>query len=148
MLTKCTLCNPPRAGLDADPSQVFDTQLSSAEVQYGVGRRLGVQLCSEGPCPFCLGVMDRWGAHCESCMSGGDKTVNHHNIRDAIYSQARRARTAPQLEASGVARLLGLDASSDTRERPADVLLCRAQDITRGGAGAGRLALDIGIVCP
>ena len=33
--------------------------------------------------------------------------------------------------------------------RPADVLLCRAQDIdTAGASGAGRGALDVGIVCP
>ena len=70
------------------------------------------------------GFATGWGAHCESCMSGGDKTVNHHGMRDDIYSQAKRAHTAPQLEASGVVRLLGLDVGGDTRERPADVLLC------------------------
>ena len=45
--------------------------------------------------------------------------------------------------------LLGLDGARDTRERPADVLLCAAQDIHTGvGAGAGHVALDIGIICP
>jgi hypothetical protein len=37
------------------------------------------------------------------------------------------------------------------RERPADVLLCRAQDVRVGAAGGsavGRVALDVGIVCP
>ena len=136
------------AWLDATPSRALDTQVSNAEVQYGVGRRLGVQLCCEGPCPFCLGVMDRWGAHCESCMSGGDKTVNHNNIREDIYAQAKRAHTAPRLEASGVASLLGLETDGDTSERPADVLLCRPQDVARGGGAAGRVALDVGIVCP
>jgi len=65
----------PHAGawLDASPNIAFNTQLSNAEVQYGVGRRLGVQLCEEGPCQFCLGTLDRWGAHCESFMGGGDK---------------------------------------------------------------------------
>ena len=141
----------PHAGswLDAAPSCVMNTQLSNSEVQFGVGRRLGVELCEEGACPFCLGVMDRWGAHCESCMSGGDKTVNDNGVRDDIYSQAKRAHAAPQLEASGVLRLLGLEVGADTRERPADVLLCRAQDIGTGmGSGAGRVALDVGIVCP
>ena len=67
----------PHAGawLDATPNMALDTQLSNAQVQYGVGRRLGVQLCEEGPCKFCLGVMDRWGAQGQSCMVGGDKTV-------------------------------------------------------------------------
>ena len=49
------------AWLDAPPNIALDFQSSNAEVQYGVGRRLGVELCQEGPCQFCLGVMDRWG---------------------------------------------------------------------------------------
>ena len=53
-------------------------------------RRLGIELCEECPCPFCLGVMDRFGTQCESCMAGGDKTVNHINIRDDMYAHARR----------------------------------------------------------
>jgi len=141
----------PRSGswLDALPSRVMDTQLTNSEVQYGVGRRLGIELCEECPCPFCLGVMDRFGTHCESCMAGGDKTVNHNNLRDDTYAHARRAHTAPRLEACGVTRLLGLEDAGDGRVRPADVLLCRAQDIQTGvGAGAGKVALDIGIICP
>ena len=55
----------------------------------------------------------------------------------------------PQLEASGVMRLLGLQVGAETRDRPADVLLCRAQDIQVGaGNNVSRVALDIGIVCP
>ena len=81
-------------------------------------------------------------------MSGGDKTACHHCVRDAVYMQAKRAHTAPQLEATGVAGLLGIEVGRDSRERPADVLLGRAQDtITGGAAAAGRVALDIGIVC-
>lgn len=101
----------PRSGswLDAPPNRALTTQLSNAEVQYGVGRRLGCELCEEGPCPFCVGVMDKWGAHCESCMAGGDKTVNHNVVRDVLYAHARRAHTAPRLEACGVTRLLGLE---------------------------------------
>jgi len=82
-------------------------------------------------------------------MGGGDKTVNHNEVRDDVYAQAKRSHLAPQLEAMGVSSLLGLEQARDTRERPADVLLCRAQDIIVGtGGGAGRVALDIGIICP
>ena len=82
-------------------------------------------------------------------MSGRNTTVTHHKIRDALYLQAGKARTAPQHEAVGVARLLGLEVGRETQERPADVLLCRAQDIRAGGSlGAGKIALDVGIVCP
>ena len=46
-------------------------------------------------------------------------------------------------------RLLGVAGGSDSRHRPADVLLCRAQDVlTGGGIQSGRVALDVGIVCP
>ena len=141
----------PRSGswLDAPPNRALDTHLSNAEVQYGVGRRLGVELCEECPCPFCLGVMDRFGTHCEICMGGGDKTVNHHAVRDDLYVHAKRAHTAPRLEACGVTRLLGLEDGHGHRSRPADVLLCRAQDVHTGvGVGAGRVALDVGIICP
>ena len=83
------------------------------------------------------------------CMAGGDKTVNHHQIRDDLYVQAKRAHTLPQLEASGISRLLGLEVGREAAVRPADVLLCRAQDIQAGQGGGGRrVALDIGIVCP
>ena len=85
-----------------DERGFFDESLSE------VGRRLGIQLCEEGPCPLCLGVLDKFGAHCESCMSGGDKTVTHGSVRDDIYRHAKRAHTAPRLEACGVSRLLGL----------------------------------------
>ena len=61
----------------------------------------------------------------------------------------RSAHTAPRLEACGVTRLLGLEDDRDGQIRPADVLLCRAQDVHTGvGAGAGRVALDVGIICP
>ena len=137
------------AWLEAPPNAALDMQLSNAEVQYGVGRRLGVALCEECPCPFCLGVMDKYGAHCETCMTGGDKTVNHNEVRDDTYIHARRAHTAPRLEACGVSRLLGLQVVENSQERPADVLLVRAQDITTGmGTNASRVALDIGIICP
>ena len=132
----------PRAGswLDAPPNRALNTNLSNAEVQYGVGRRLGIELCEECPCPFCLGVMDRFGSHCEACMAGGDKTVNHNIVRDDIYMHAQRAHTAPRLEACGVSRLMGLQDEADGQIRPADVLLCRAQDVQTGlGGEMGRL---------
>ena len=81
-------------------------------------------------------------------MAGGDKTVTHNRVRDNIYAQARCAHTMPQLEASGVMRLLGLQVGTETRDRPADVLLCRGQDIQLGaGSNVSRVALDIGILC-
>ena len=136
--------------LEAQPNRALNTHLTNAEVQYGVGRRLGIELCEEHPCPFCMGTVDKFGVHCESCMAGGDKTVNHNVLRDDVYIHARSAHTAPRLEACGVSRLMGLQDDRDGSVRPADVLLCRAQDIRTGVGemGAGRVALDLGIICP
>eukprot|EP00973_Karenia_brevis_P032592 4499091-Karenia_brevis.AAC.1 len=63
----------PRAGLwlGAPPCRALDLRLTNAEVRSRVGRRLGAELCEEKPCPFCLGVVDRWGIHPESCTAGG-----------------------------------------------------------------------------
>ena len=43
-----------------------------------------------------------------------------------------------------------MDDAGDRNVRPADVLLCRAQDVHTGvgPAGAGKVALDVGIICP
>ena len=103
--------------------------------------------------------MDEWGIHAESCTAGGDKTSGHHAVRNDLYVQSKRGATAPVLEASGVLNVLGISAADRgvgpvgdqaTAERPADVLLCRAHDIVTGagGMGNGRVALDVGIVCP
>ena len=73
-------------------------------------------------------------------MSGGGKSVTHLKIEDDLYLQAPRLRTAPQHEAVGIALFLGLEVGRETQERPADVLLCRAQDIRTGGSlGAGKV---------
>eukprot|EP00973_Karenia_brevis_P077768 10806529-Karenia_brevis.AAC.1 len=80
--------------------------------------------------------MDRWGIHAESCTGGGDKTYGHHIVRNDLYAQSKRGNTGPVLEASGVLNMLGVgdhrgagQGEGGGRERPADVLLCRAHDI-------------------
>ena len=67
----------PRSGswLEALPNRALDLHLTNAEVQYGVGRRLGCALCEERPCLFCLGIMDKCRAHCESCTAGGTRRL-------------------------------------------------------------------------
>lgn len=151
------------AWLDALPSKALDLKLTNQELRSRVGRRLGQELCEECPCPFCFGVMDRWGIHAESCTAGGDKTVGRNIIRNGIYAHSQRGATAPILEAGGVLGTLGLEEprgrsavgctgrpGERNLERPADVLLCRGQDVRVGVAarGDGRVALDVGVVCP
>ena len=88
--------------------------------------------------------MDRFGAHAETCMGGGDKVTTHNCTRDTIHQQAQAANIASQLQAAGV--LAGEpgesggaagEQSGDVRRRPADVLVCRAQDIRTGKRGTG-----------
>ena len=62
--------------------------LTNAEFRSRMGRRLGHELCEESACPFCFGVMDRFGIHPECCMAGGDKTAGHHIIRNDLYGQS------------------------------------------------------------
>ena len=152
----------PHAGawLDAPPSRVQDMRMTNPEIRSRVGRRLGVALCEEMACPFCFCTLDKWGVHAECCMSGGDKTAAHHCIRNRLYIHARGAGTVPVLEAADVLNVLGIPGvegegvgggNTRNQERPADVLLCRAQDVrvgAAGGAAVGRVALDVGIVCP
>ena len=54
------------------------TRLTNDEFQSRVKRRLGIEICEERPCPYCFQIMDKFGAHAESCMGGGDKTVMHN----------------------------------------------------------------------
>ena len=93
-------------------------------------------------------------------MSGGDKTAAHHCVRNRLYIYARGAGAVPVLEAADVLNVLGIpgmegdgvgEDSGRSRERPADVLLCRARDVRVGaaeGSAAGRVAMDVVIVCP
>ena len=64
------------------------------------------------------------------------------------------------LEAADVLNVLGVPGSAGegvggsiarSWERPADTLLCKAQDVrvgAAGGAAVGLVALDVGFVCP
>ncbi len=84
---------------------------------------------------------------------GGDKTFAHLSVRNDIYRHAKAGSTGPVLEAAGVLRTLGVEeegVATANRERPADILLCRSQDIKVGrcrGGFMGRVALDVGIIC-
>ncbi len=75
-------------------------------------------LNEERSCPFCFKIMDQYGSHCESCMSGGDVTLRHNEARDTIHGQARMASTRPELERQGLLRDLGEPGVNG--RRPAD----------------------------
>ena len=65
------------------PCSAFDQKLTNEEFKGRMARRLGFEVCEEGPCPFCFQAMDRFGAHAESCMGGGDKTLR---LREALHT--------------------------------------------------------------
>ena len=87
----------PKSGawLEAPPDRNLGLRLSNAELRSRVCRRLGKELCEEGPCPLCFGVMDKWGVHAETCMSGGDKTAAHHCVRNRLHRQSKLASFSP-----------------------------------------------------
>ena len=99
-------------------------------------------------------------------MSGGDKNTGHNVLRDRIYKQAQLGGIRPKLEAAhllvedgrgtvddggGGSQGARGDGGEDAGRRPADVLICGAQDIwtgSRGHSGEAKVALDVGVVCP
>ena len=91
-------------------------------------------------------------------MGGGVKVTSHNCTRDNLFKHAQMANVPPALEAVGVlsgeggqAVGGGVPQGGDARSRPADVLVCRGQDVRTGnggGRGRAKVALDVGIVCP
>ena len=130
----------PHAGdwLHAPPSKELEYRFTNEEFRSRTGRRLGKELCDETRCPLCFQVLDRFGIHAETCMAGGDKTLAHNEHRNTLFKQAKLGGLQPELEKGGLFQEAGGREQEgderDARRRPADVLLCRAQDFkTRGG---------------
>jgi len=136
------------AWLEGVPCKALGLQLSSEEFRSRMGRRLGCDICDEHPCPLCYQVMDRFGAHAEGCMSGGDANLRHNENRDTIHAQCKLAGCRPELEKAKV--LAGVLKERDLAgRRPADTLLrCRGGVKTKRGKRLPQVALDIGFVNP
>ena len=139
----------PRAGawLNGIPSSTGNTKLSREEFQSRVGRRLGLVLCEETACPLCHQTMDRFGAHAESCVCGGDFTAKHNQTNLHIYKQAKTAGAMPEMEKAKL--LAGGSIPNLGRRRPADTLLNSAAGIKTGKQrNRLKVALDVGVVSP
>lgn len=78
-------------------------------------------------CPLCRMVIDIHGHHVFACMCGGDKVLEHNEIRNEVHRVAKVAGAQPELEAGGL--LGGLGWPGVAGRRPADTLLVAA----RGG---------------
>jgi hypothetical protein len=75
--------------LEGIPCQAIGTRLSGEEFRSRMGRRLGIEICEETSCPLCFETMDKFGAHAESCMGGGDAVARHNESRDTLHKQAK-----------------------------------------------------------
>jgi hypothetical protein len=92
--------------------------------------------------------MDKFGAHAESCMGGGDAVARHNESRDTLHKQAKAGGTRPELEKTKL--LAGLNRNNNLGgRRPADTLLHSTGGIhTARGRQMGKIALDVGFVNP
>lgn len=63
--------------------------------------RLGIPLGPERPCLLCHGKdkADALGDHSLSCMSGGNKTLLHHEVLDVVFDLASKLGGIPAREA-------------------------------------------------
>jgi hypothetical protein len=144
-------CRAPGSGrwLLRPPTLVGDTVFSSIDFTTAVLQMLGVAslLGIAGDlCKFCGCIRDGRGIHDRSCTAGGDITVRHNAVRDAIFRFACRGRLQPILERIGLLAEPGM--LLDLR-RPADVLIEGALNSQAGGPGSSpldRLALDVKVI--
>ena len=91
------------------PSLTLDNSLSRDDFVTAVRLRLGVDVSPGAGTCFRGLVADPAGRHALSCMSGGDTTALHNQIRDLIFDYCKRGGLHPVLEASHL--LPGLDAA-------------------------------------
>ncbi len=100
-------------------------------------------------CPYCGSLLDSLARHAQSCMSGGDHTIQHNCIREVFYNVCERGGLRPESE---VPRLQKDVSAPDGSRRPADVLVLRslamARQLPNGSATvrAERVALDFAVV--
>ena len=102
--------------------------------------------------PILLWYYGQVGSACRELCSWGDKTFAHHSVRNDIYGHAKAGGTGPVLEAAAVLLTLGVDeAGEEIRVWSVRTCCCVDHRILKLVAVAefmGRVALDVGIVCP
>ena len=115
------------------PSKSLGTHIDPLLFRTTILRWLRVPLYeSEYHCPFCDGVVDRFGDHCLVCSCGGDRTKRHNLIRNEVFHLCYSAGLNPELERPGLLRPRPLFGSAyesgevrdpNVDRRPADVYL-------------------------
>jgi hypothetical protein len=127
------LLQQPAAGawLLARPSPALGLDLDSAFFRVLLRLRLRIPVASsDGYCPLCDGIADRFGDHARACPCGGDRTKRHNRLRTVLAAKATAAGLSPEVEKMGLLpeRPEELGASevgrpSVSQRRPADVYL-------------------------
>ena len=127
------LVQQPGAGawLFARPSKVLGLHLDAAFFRVALRMRLRVPVAStDGYCPLCDGIADRYGDHARACPCGGDRTKRHNRLRGLVAARASAAGLSPEVEKQGLLphrpEELGASESgrpSVSQRRPADVYL-------------------------
>ena len=90
-----------RTWLSAVP--VARTRMEGAAFVMELKRRLGVpDAPTDGWCPKCDWIVDRFSFHAGTCAAGGERTQRHNALRDLLASWADRAGLQPEVEKSGL----------------------------------------------
>ena len=99
------LLQQPGAGawLLARPSKALGLHLDAAFFRVLLRMRLRVPVASsDGYCPLCDGIADRFGDHARACPCGGDRTKRHNRLRAVVAARARAAGLSPEVEKQGL----------------------------------------------
>ena len=127
------LLQQPAAGawLLARPSPALGLDLDSAFFRVLLRLRLRIPVASsDGYCPLCDGIADRFGDHARACPCGGDRTKRHNRLRTVLAAKATAAGLSPEVEKMGLLperpeelRASEVGRPSVSQRRPADVYL-------------------------
>ena len=135
-------CSQPWADgwLRVVPSHVFDTLLSNDNLRDSLRLRVGVETgTGDSHCPLCCQLVDAYGRHALSCMSGGDCVGRHNTVRNTFFKEAVKARFRPVLEKPGIL----------PDQRPADIFLHVGPSAAQSGRRHfDQVAWDFAVISP
>jgi hypothetical protein len=85
------------------PSKTLDIKFTPTEFVTNVASLLGANVMEGGgPWRKCRMQLDSKGIHPQSCMSGGDASLQHNAVRDTYEDYCRRGGLHPEHDAVGL----------------------------------------------
>ncbi|CAK9102695.1 Retrovirus-related Pol polyprotein from transposon TNT 1-94 [Durusdinium trenchii] len=124
--------------VDVDPACTQATAALNANLLHPLAT-------ADSWCPQCNGILDRLSLHAGTCVAGGEKTLRHTAVRDALCKWADRAGLQPEKERPGLLLPQRPGDVGTQNRRPADIFLPSlhgspaALDLANGPpAGTGR----------